>query len=119
MVVSHAASGSASSFPGTIFIALLTTMSIRPRSPTIVSTRRLMSADLATSATTRKALAAERGGFLCRGLGGCRIDVVDDDVGALAGISQNDIAADAAAAAGDQRHLVLQSHGVPPKLCRK
>ncbi len=55
-VVSHAASGSASSFPGTIFIALFTTMSMRPRSMMIVSTSRWMSADLATSATTGRLL---------------------------------------------------------------
>src|SRR5262249_41384790 len=35
---------------------------------------------------------------------------------ALSGIGERDIAADAAAGAGDKRHLVLQSHGVPPRL---
>ena len=67
----------------------------------------------------RKALAAQRRGLLGGGIGGRRIDVVDHDVSAFAGISQNDIAADAAAAAGNQRHLVLQSHGNSPLSCSK
>ena len=74
---------------------------------------RLMSADLATSATTAR-LCAERGGVLGGGLGGGRVDVVDHDMGALAGIGERDVAADAAAAAGDDRHFVLQSHGNSP-----
>ncbi|HEY6700349.1 MAG TPA: hypothetical protein VI137_05935 [Pseudolabrys sp.] len=63
----------------------------------------------------RKALAAEPGGLPCRGFGRRWVDVVDDDMGAFARISQNDIAADTAAATRNQCHLVLQSHGVPPK----
>src|SRR5262249_9212394 len=72
--------------------------------------------------SNREALGAEPGGFLCRSLGCRRIDVVDDDMGAFARIRQTNIAADTAAAAGDQCHLVLQSHGVPPgcvEICRK
>src|SRR5690606_13062279 len=47
-------------------------------------------------------------GFLgLRGLA----DVVDGDVGALLGEDLGDAAADAAAAAGDERNLVLESHG--------
>ena len=65
----------------------------------------------------REALAAECRGVLGGGRGGRGIDVIDDDMGALAGISQHDIAADTAAAAGDQRHLVLQSHGNSPISC--
>jgi hypothetical protein len=37
-------------------------------------------------------------------------------MGAFAGIGERDIAADAAAAAGDDGHFVLQSHGIPPEL---
>jgi hypothetical protein len=65
----------------------------------------------------REALAAERRGLLCRRLGRRGIHVVDDDMGPFTRVHQNYIAADAAAAASDQRHLVLQSHGVPPRLC--
>jgi hypothetical protein len=38
-------------------------------------------------------------------------------MGALARISEHDIPANAAAAAGDQRHLVLQSHRNSPLSC--
>ena len=117
MVVSQAASGSASSLPGTIFMALLTRMSMRPRSLMMVSTSRAMSADLATSATTARLLLPSAAASLAVARRGRRIDVIDDDMGALAGIGQSDIAADAAAAAGDQRHLVLQSHGNSPISC--
>jgi hypothetical protein len=50
--VSQAASGSCSSFPGTIFMALLTRMSMRPNSLIVVSARRAMSADFDTSIAT-------------------------------------------------------------------
>jgi hypothetical protein len=62
----------------------------------------------------RKAFAAERRRVFCRCVRGGGIDIVDDDVGAFARIGQYDIAADAAATAGNQRHLVFQSHGTPP-----
>jgi hypothetical protein len=48
-----------------------------------------------------------------RGLSGGGIDVVYDDVSALAGIGQSDIPADSPPSARDERHFVLQSHGVP------
>ena len=72
---------------------------------------RAMSADFATSAMTARLLGAEHGCLLGGGLGGRGVDVVDHDMGALAGIGERDVAAYAAAAAGDDGDLVLQAHG--------
>ena len=78
-----------------------------------VMTMRAMSADLATSATTAKsrptslAVAAAVAGSTS----------LIDDIGALAGIGERDVAADAAPRPGDERHLVLQPHGIPPLNC--
>ena len=109
MVVSQAASGKASNFPGTIFMALLTRISIRPRSvddgidhPGDIGGL----GDVADETKTTNVLGGRRRGR--------RIDVVDDDLGALAGISERDVAADAAPCPGDQRHFVLQPHGILP-----
>ena len=63
-----------------------------------------------------EALAAEGGRVLGGGVGRGGIDVVDHHMGALAGIGERDIAADAAAAAGDDGHFVLQAHGISPHL---
>ena len=46
-------------------------------------------------------------------------DVVDDDVGALAGEGEGDGLADAAVAAGDDGDLALQCHVVPPAGSRR
>src|SRR5262249_40739335 len=43
-----------------------------------------------------------------------RVDVVDDDGGALLGQSPRDGLADALARAGDDRDLAFQTHGLPP-----
>ncbi len=67
----------------------------------------------------REAFAAERRSVFGGRLRGGGVDVIDDDMGALTGIGQHDIAADAAAAAGHQRHLVLQSHVNSPISCSK
>jgi hypothetical protein len=115
IVVSHAASGSASSFPGTIFIALLTALfDDSVDEPADVGGFRNIR-------NHRQAFAAERRGVLCRRLCGRRIDVIDHDMRALARIGESNVAADTAACARDERHLVLQSHGVPPilKITRK
>ena len=72
-----------------------------------------MSADLATSATTPRLFCRARC-FLGGGVGGRRIDLGDHHMGALAGIGERDVAADAAAAAGDDGHFVLQAHGNSP-----
>ena len=78
-----------------------------------------MSADLATSATTARLLLPSAAASLAVAAAVAGIDVIDDDMGALAGIGQRDIAADAAAAAGDERHLVFQTHGIPPNCFSK
>ena len=62
--------------------------------------------DVANDTKTTNVLGGRRGGR--------RIDVVDDDLGALAGIGERDVAADAAPRPGDQRHFVLQPHGILP-----
>src|SRR5262249_6252001 len=96
-------------------MALLTTTSMRPHSLTIVSTSQLMSADWLRR-RRQEGSCYRVSQHLSRWPRRCRIDVIDDDMDAFARIGQYDIAADAAAAASNQRHLVLQSHRVPPKL---
>ena len=68
----------------------------------------------------RKRLAAERDGVFGGGIARSRVDVIDDDMGALAGKSERDVAADAAAAAGDEGNLVFQAHkNIPFKTMEK
>ena len=107
--------------------ALLTSTSMRPRLAMTCSTAAATAAASATSTCIASALppaGCHRADHLACGLGVAAVE--EDDVDAIAGEQFDDGAADAAAAAGDQRHLAGQAgigclhacHPVQPEMAK-
>ena len=106
--------------------ALLTRMSRLPKVSMACSTtflppsHELMSSPLTAASPPLSLIRATTSSAGCSscGLAGQRPDVVDDDLGALAGQQERLLAPDASAGSGDDGHFAVeQSHGVS-SLCR-